>query len=600
MDRQRTSPFRAGVSTATFPGTQYRFFCGRIGVLLAFLFIATGSMAQQAATAYPQNYFRNPLDIPIFLAGNFGECRPGHFHSGMDIKTLGKEGQPVHAAADGYISRIKMEPGGFGHALYITHPNGYTTLYAHLNDFAPAMQKYVEKEQYAKKRWDVYLPLSPTQFPVKKGQLIAWSGNTGGSTAPHLHFEIRDTKTEHPLNAELFGLPLTDNIAPVPTEVVLYKGNVYVSKPLFVGLEKYGEVYTAVKTDDSTSPVKSDTITVTSAATGVGIVVNDFMDGSENTLAFHTAKVFMDDQYQSQITLDNIGYDESRYVNAYEDYATKQLRNKAVQLLFQLPGNKLNIFTYLNPYRGRLDLTDKKVHKISILLTDDKENASTIIFYVNPSIIPPKEPESDCTEFTYSKPNVYKSEHVTFSLDERELYDDICFKFRAENAPDKCSDKFHLHFPFVPLHHYFSLKMKPNRIISPDLYTKVAAIYSDGKDESGNATLQTDDGWYEAAVRKFGTYWLAIDTIPPVIASLQRNNSNMAKAKQITFEVKDDMTSVRKYGGYLDGKWICFEQHSDLYFYKFDAHCPAGKHKLVFEAEDENGNKNSFELRFTR
>ncbi len=174
---------------------------------------------------YPQNYFRNPLDIPILLAGNFGECRPGHFHSGVDIKTNGKENLPVRAAADGYISRIKTDKGGFGHALYVTHPNGYTTLYAHLNNYAGPVQQYLREKQYEKEQWNVDLELQPSQFPVKKGQQIAWSGNTGSSTAPHLHFEIRNTTTEHPLNPELFGLPIPDNIAPIPTSVAVYDLN---------------------------------------------------------------------------------------------------------------------------------------------------------------------------------------------------------------------------------------------------------------------------------------------------------------------------------------------------------------------------------------
>ena len=198
------------------------FFFFLLGLILAVFPIQAQQKTNADIPPYPQDFFCNPLDIPIFLAGNFGECRPGHFHSGMDIKTLGKENEPVHAAADGYISRIKMEKGGFGHGLYITLSNGYTTLYAHLNNFAPAIQKYVHNEQYDKKRWDVDLQLSPSQFPVKKGQLIAYSGNTGASTAPHLHFEIRDNKTEHPLNPELFGLPLIDKIPPAPYDIAVY------------------------------------------------------------------------------------------------------------------------------------------------------------------------------------------------------------------------------------------------------------------------------------------------------------------------------------------------------------------------------------------
>ena len=551
--------------------------------------------------AYPQDYFRNPLDIPIFLAGNFGECRPGHFHSGVDIKTLGKENQPVHAAADGYISRIKMEKGGFGHGLYITHPNGYTTLYAHLNDFIPALQKYLHKEQYDKKHWDVDIQLSPNQFPVKKGQQIAWSGNTGASTAPHLHFEIRDSKTEHPLNPELFGLPVIDNIPPEPVEVVLYRGNVYEDGALILSLAKTGTAYIPVKTDDKSFSVNKDTVQAPAAYTGIGVNVDDYMDGSDNTIAFYTAKLYMDDSLQAQITLDNIGYDETRYINAYADYKTKELRHKWIQCLFKLPGNHLNgIFSYLNNNQGRLNLNDRSVHKINLVLTDDKGNSSKIVFYVSPQPVFDIAPQKDCMPFYAGKTNNINDSGIAFSLDSRQLYDDVCFQFKATQDPEIYSAKYQLHYSYVPLHHYFELNIKPNKPIPNDLRNKAVMIYSDGKDEDGRAATTSDNGWYKTKVRNFGTYWLDIDTTPPVITSLQKNNSKLNKAKQITFEVKDEMTSVKSFSGYLDGKWICFEQHSNLFFYKFDEHCPKGKHKLVFKAEDENGNAQTFQLNFMR
>jgi len=599
-------------------------------VLVAFSFSVS---AQNDATVersnYPQDYFRNPLNIPIFLAGNFGECRPGHFHSGIDIKTLGKENQPVHAAADGYISRIKMEKGGFGHALYITHPNGYTTLYAHLNKFVPNIQKYVRQEQYKKKRWDVDIDLSPTDFPVKKGQQIAWSGNTGASTAPHLHFEIRNTKTEHPLNPELFGLPIVDNLPPVPTEVVFYD-NEFNS---FYYCEK--ETMSVVKKTDEYVPEKmphdvhnlfslnGDTVFLPMGRIGIGINVNDYMDGSDNTLAFYTAKLFMDDTLQSQVTLDNIGYDETRYINAYVDYGTRQEAHKWIQCFFQLPGNRLEIYSSLNKSNGWLDfpvrhlqtlivdgkmqrmvVPELRTHKIAIVITDDKGNESKITFhavpanYDNPSDGPSM--AGGYTSFYANKPNSFKNDYISFSLDERQLYDDILFRYAAKKRDSAYSDEHCLLNPDVPIHHYFDLVIKPNKQIPAELKNKIAMIYNDGKDEDGRGALATDDGWYKAKVRNFGTYWLDVDTIPPVITSMQKNGSNLSKAKQITFEVKDATTSVRSFSGYLDGKWICFESHADQYFYEFDEHCPKGKHELVFKATDENDNTQTFKLTFTR
>ncbi|MBA4167358.1 MAG: M23 family metallopeptidase, partial [Chitinophagaceae bacterium] len=163
---------------------------------------------------YPKGYFRNPLDIPMKLAGNFGELRPNHYHMGVDIKTGQRENLPVYAAAEGYISRIKIEPAGFGRAIYITHPNGYTTLYAHLNNFAAKIDDYVKRQQYAQESWKIQLDVPPEMFPVKRGEFIAFSGSTGGSQAPHVHFEIRRTKDDVNVNPLLFGLPLADNVKP--------------------------------------------------------------------------------------------------------------------------------------------------------------------------------------------------------------------------------------------------------------------------------------------------------------------------------------------------------------------------------------------------
>jgi len=561
------------------------------------------SFAQQKATGdspYPQDYFRNPLDIPIFLAGNFGECRPGHFHSGTDIKTLGKENQPVHAAADGYISRIKMEKSGFGHGIYITHPNGYTTLYAHLNDFAPAIQKYVRQQQYEKKRWDVDLTLTPDQFPVKKGQQIAWSGNTGASTAPHLHFEIRNTKTEHPLNPELFGLPIVDHIAPVPVEIDIYDmgTSIYEQDPLPVSLKKEGSIYTLSKPGGKTV-IKKDTIIVHSPTIAIGVNADDFMEGSDNTLAFLSAKLYMDDSLQTGIKLDDIGYDVTRYINAYADYKT----GNWIQCLFKLPGNDLdNIYTYLNRKNGGLDITDNKPHKIKVVLTDDRSNSAEILFYVvlSHSVTPSNARMAGSTPFFTNKVNKFNDPNVQFSLDDKELYDNIDFIFAKTPDAKIFSDRYILHYSYVPVHHTFELKINPTRAVPFELRTKMAIMYSDGKSTEGSAATATNDGWYKTGVRDLGTFWLDADTTAPVIKSLQKEGSNLSKAKQITFEVRDAMTSVKSFSGYIDDKWVCFEEHNHQYFYKFDEHCPKGRHELVFKATDENGNTRTFHLNFTR
>ena len=582
------------VRSANFICRYNPFFMRPRTLLSIFLLLPSLARAQKTeAPLYPQAYFRNPLDIPIFLAGNFGECRPGHFHSGVDIKTLGKEGQPVHAAADGYISRIKMEKGGFGHGIYITHPNGYTTLYAHLNDFIPALQKYVKKEQYEQKRWDVDILFRPDQFPVKKGQQIAWSGNTGASTAPHLHFEIRNTKTEHPLNPELFGLPVIDHLPPVPAEVAIYNmsTSIYEQTPVLVTLKKQSGGYA----------VAGDTVNTDAGMAGIGVNIYDFMEGSDNTIAYLNAKLYMDDSLQSELNLDNIGYDETRYINAFADYKTKELQHKWIQCFFKLPGNHLDsIYRFLNSNNGSLNVTDKAIHKVRIVFTDDRSNSTVVSFYLKPRdhVAPPLGVQG--MKFNANQSNTFSDPNVSFTLDNKQLYDNINFIFARIPYAKACSDKYQLHYAYVPVHHYFDLQVKPNKTIPFNLRSKVVIMYSDDKDEDGRAAAFEDNGWYKARVRNFGTYWLDIDSTAPVIKSLQKNGANLSKAKQIAFEVKDLVTSVRTFGGYLDGKWICFEQHGSSFFYKFDEHCSKGKHKLVFKAEDENGNAATYNLSFTR
>lgn len=569
----------------------------RITFFIGPLLFVTNLFAQKGPV-YPKDYFRDPLDIPIILAGNFGECRPNHFHSGLDIKTQGKENLPVYAAADGYISRIKMEKGGFGHALYITHPNGYTTLYAHLNKFAAPVQKHMKAAQYKKQGWEVDLQLEPTQFPVKKGAQIAWSGNTGGSTAPHLHFEIRDTKTEHPLNPQLFGFDIKDNTPPRPTHIAIYDMNkgVYEQTPRMYELYKRGNVYTT-----------KDTVLAFYNVAGIGMKLNDYMDGSDNTLAYYTASLSMNGAPFIKIKLDDIGYDVTRYLHAFADYKTLKQKGDWIQCLFQLDGNKLdNIYEYASQYRqytqrGKLEFADDTPKDVKIEITDDAGNSTIISF----PVMYKKMPDTTAKEciagnlFRFHVENTFSNPNVQLILDENALYEPLCFSFNATYDSQAYSARYDLHKNYVPLHTYATLRIKPDKAIPFDKKDKVALVYNDDKNETGKAAVN-DNGWYKTQVRNFGNYRLVPDDVPPVINDVQNGKTDLSNAIQISFIAKDAVTSVKKFTAMLDGKWICFEQKGNVFVYEFDEHCKKGKHTLVITAADENDNIQTLKYNFTR
>ncbi|MDI9319006.1 MAG: M23 family metallopeptidase [Phycisphaerales bacterium] len=558
--------------------------------ILILLLLPMTAIAQKIL--YPQGYFHNPVNIPILLAGNFGECRSGHFHSGIDIKTEGKENLPVFAAADGYISRVKMEQGGFGHAIYITHPNGYTTLYAHLNDFFPVLQKVVHKAQYERNNWEVNLNFSPNQFLVKKGQQIAWSGNTGGSTAPHLHFEIRNTKTEHPLNPQLFGFDIVDTIAPVVSAISLYNGqeSIYEQTPALINVRKKNDKNYFVR----------DTIKTNNQQVRLGILVNDYMNRSENTLSFYIAEWYANDELQGRIILDDIGYDETRYLNACADYKAKYLTGDWYNSLFVLPNNKLNkIYSDLKNKDGSISLLENTINLIKIVLKDNNGNECLVSFCILQEGNATSHKECAVLWKSGSKNEITNHPNIRLLQEPDALYDNVCFDFRKQYQANAVSSRYKIHYPYVPLHKYADLSIKSEQAIPFALSNKVALLYNDGKKTSGKACTLSE-GWFTALIRNFGDYWLVVDTTAPSIKPMMKSGTKLGARKEIRFSVSDNYTSIKKFVGSINNQWICFEQHENNWFYRIDEYCSKGKNKVDIMVADENGNEQKIVYYFVR
>ncbi len=547
---------------------------------------------------YPKDYFIYPVDARISLAANFGELRPNHYHMGLDCRTNQVINRPVKAAADGYIARVSVAPFGFGQAIYINHPNGFTTVYGHLHRFIPALEKYVTEQQYKQESWNVSLEIPPGLFPVKKGQLIAYSGNTGGSQGPHCHFEIRDTKTDKVFNELLFGLPIPDNVPPTIVSLYMYdrEKSTYSQKPLHLPIKKLSGEYTTVS---GVIPVNSDKISF-------GITANDKQSGSNNPNGIYEAIIYLDDLPLSAFELDSISYDETRYVNANVDYKTRAAGGPYIQHLSRLPGYPQGVYKDING-DGVIWLKDQKVHQIKIVVKDANGNTSLLLFKIKKSSAgssnyPAYSRDPNGNEFRPNVVNVFENDRLEVYLPQTTLYDSVAF-FHAEKnslSPDSYSPVYSVLSGLVPAQNYFTISIKANKPVENNLQNKILIKRSwNGKTEVVKAMKHLD--WYSAKFNSFGNFELIADNEPPVIVANFHDNANLSQASKIIITPKDNNDQVKNFRAELDGKWLRFSNDKGKNFiYEFDEKCSRGKHELKISIEDEAGNRSEKTLYFTR
>ena len=545
------------------------------------------------AKNYPKGYFRWPLGITPSIAANFGELRPNHYHMGLDCRTDARQNLPVYAAADGYIAKVTIDATGFGRSIRINHPNGLTTLYAHLNDFNPALEKYVTEQQYKQQTWAIELDIPANLFPVKKGDFIAYSGNTGGSEGPHTHFEIRDTKTDKVLNPLLFGMPIPDNVPPKIFRLCMYDRNisVYEQNPHFIPIRKINGIYQSMPS----------VITVNTDKVSFAISATDSYTGSTNPNGIYQAILYEDEQPMVGFQIDSITYDETRYVNAHIDYKLKSNGGPFVEHLSRLPGNPQGVYKDING-NGVIILTDDNIHHIKVEVKDANGNTSLLMFDIKRGVVDKKINVSpEAKEFYPGYLDVFENKDISFYLPENDLYDSIHLQFKETPAGNlnAASPVFQIFSGAIPSHVYFPIKIKSN----------VSAAYKDkmvmhrywaGKNDFAKADY--DNGWYKASFREFGNFRLLIDTIPPTITPIDfRNGMNCKGIGQIAFIVKDNSKDIKIFRAELDGNWLRFTNDKKLAFiYKFDNHCAPGKHELKITAEDLAGNIAEKVYTFTR
>ncbi len=567
-----------------------------ISFLLLNIFRSTAQFFN--AKTYPQNYFLYPVEAGKSLSANFGELRSNHYHMGLDCRTDQVQNKKVLAAAVGYIAKVKIEPWGFGRAIYINHPNGLTTLYAHLNDFYPELEDYIKEQQYKLESWAVYLDIPENLFPVTKGKFIAYSGNTGGSQGPHLHFEIRDTKTEKVLNPLLFGFPIPDNVPPDVYRLAVYDRCVstYEQSPKIYTLKKVNGKYV-------TTP---SLITMNTNKVSFGITATDRYTGSSNRNGIYETVLYDNDKAVTGFQLDSIGYDETRYLNAHIDYSYRSKGRSYIQHLSKLPGFNNSLYNTANG-DGVIDIDDDSAHTIKLEVKDANGNTSIVEFEIKSGKAFVEEQKADSATYFQTMSfhpgfiNLFENSKLSFYIPQNGLYDSIQFTY-SETTPAFGNTIFQLHNTSVPIHGYFPISIKATTSLPEKMVMRRSANGKTDYKKAEPVTHGNETGWYRASFREFGTYQLLTDTEPPVITPIGfRDGMNCSKLRRLVFAVKDNTEEIENFTATLNGNWLRFSNDKGSRFiYEFDEKCPAGEHELKIIAEDQVGNITEKVYRFTR
>lgn len=545
---------------------------------------------------YPKDYFRSPVGNSLRLSGTFGELRPNHFHSGIDIK--GSIGQTLYAAADGYVSRIKVQKDGYGKVLYITHPEGYTTVYAHMNNFIPQLEQYIKDHQYDRQKFEIELFPGKDEWVFEKGEKIGAMGTTGSSFGPHLHFEIRDSGTEKPINPLLFGLKVADQRPPRMHQLRIYhlddKHETLAAKTY--DLVKKGDRYV----------VPGNPLSIGAWRTGFAVKVYDHMDGVSNWNGIYALDTYVDDELVYHFEMEDFSFSETRYLNAHLDYEERVANRAYFHRCYRMPGNRLSIYSK-HKNNGVVPLYADQPSKITIVARDVAGNASTLEFRVKRGEVPKPQPRVYNYVLPYDQENAIEKYSMRVRFPKGSFYETLYLDYHAnEEKSDGVYSAVHsLHDYRTPVHRYFDLAIRPT--LMPDKLKKKAFIAYCGKgNRVTNYGGEWKNGMLQTRVRALGDYCIMVDETPPTIQPVIFR-SDMRGYNKMTFKIGDNYPSSGRakgltYRAEIDGEWALMEydEKNDLLTYYFDGRLDPGEHSLRLVVSDSQRNTKTYKGTFRR
>ena len=566
----------------------------RISLLLALIALVFSVKAQESFPQYP-----SPMDIPVYLSATFAELRPNSFHAGVDIKTQGVEGKKVYAVADGYVSRIGVSPYGYGNVVYITHNDGYTSVYAHLQSFSKAIAKQVTDYQYRNKTFSASIYLSKETLPIKSGDFIGLSGNTGSSGGPHVHYEIRHTKSEKPVNPLYFGLPVKDDVRPNIKGLAVYpideestvegKG-----EPSYFGVEKKGKEYIP----------KGKEIVYANGNIAFGINTDDQVGSSPNKNGPFAYELYLDDVLSFRFLCDSFSYSEPKYINSLIDYKRYQEKGNRYVRTEVDPYNRLSMYELK---KGVVKVNEGDTVAVRFEIVDYSGNTSIAGFKLvgTAPVEVEREPLSRSYYFVKadgSSNNRIEIDNFQVSLEKNTLFRDTWMYTGSTESKGCCSWGYQFGEPTQAVFKPITVRIKPDDKWAGHSKLYIAYTDIDGKVSSLGGKLCAD-GYVETTTRSLGKYALKIDSIAPTVKIQNfKDNDTITSGNTLKVKISDDMTGIETYNMYANDAWILgkYDAKNNLFYYEVDSHMKAGDNTVKVVVKDGVGNTTTKKVKVYR
>ncbi|HEX4886915.1 MAG TPA: M23 family metallopeptidase [Luteibaculaceae bacterium] len=561
-----------------------------ISVFLSVLALVTWAQVPE------RGVFISPLDIPLYLSGNFGELRNNHFHTGLDIKTEGREGLSVYAIGSGFVSRIKVSSVGYGLILYIDHPNGFTSTYAHLSRFNDRISDWIKIKQYERRSYEIDITVPEGELPVAKGEIIALSGNSGSSGGPHLHFEIRETQSELAVNPLLFGFPVEDDVAPNIAGWRIFALNpsasVNGSKKLTLQAKGRSGLYNTVRRE----PI------VVQGEVGFALHGTDMLSGTANKCGVYSIDLYIDDTLAHSQRMDKLDFNKGRFLNAHVDYPAFRSAKNNVHKCFLEPYNTLPIYPF-SPTRGKILFKDAGLHPIRFVVKDVYGNTSELRDTIESVPAVKSAAKSNTAAWRFDKSHERSTPAYRLNFPAYNLYRDEVIQLKTTPTSDGLwSVVLDIGDDDIPIHQQFTVSF-PTEGIADSLVPMafVAQVNSANKPIRmiGN---KRSEGWMSGSSRSFGRFALAIDSVSPIIKPINVGDGMEVEAFQtLLFSGKDNLTGIEDYDLYIDNTWCLLEYDAKYHRFSYSVDpnkILPGQHRLQLVLTDGVGNSRTFECEF--